>query len=79
MYDQNILFTVSFIINLENFRNIDIRNINFLNEEAEKEDVQIHVNKQYIWDDQNLFQFYNEWELEGFVFQNPQLRFEYQC
>lgn len=48
MYDQNILFTVSFIINLENFRNIDIRNINFLNEEAEKEDVQIHVNKQYI-------------------------------
>jgi len=44
-------------MDLENCRNIEIQNINFINEE---EELRVHIPKRYIRDGQNPFEFYNE-------------------
>lgn len=51
-------------MDLENCRNIEIEDINFLNDEEEEEEIQVHIGKRYIRDGQNPFQFYNELEFK---------------
>lgn len=49
-------------MDLENPRNLEIRDIDFSSEE--KEEMQMHAPKRYIRDGQNPFDFYNEWEFK---------------
>lgn len=50
------------IMDLENLRNLEIRDIDFLSEE--EEEMQMRAPKRYIRDGQNPFDFHNEWEFK---------------
>lgn len=51
-------------MDLENYQNIEIENINFSSDEEEEEEIQVHIRKRYIRDAQNPFEFYNEKEFK---------------
>lgn len=49
-------------MDLENPRNLEIRDIDFLSEE--EEEMHMRAPKRYIRDGQNPFDFHNEWEFK---------------